>query len=375
MTEAYRRGERCGGLQGWPGASAWARRRFMAGRQKQSYHALSMVKASSESTGPQVSPRVARTRRFLRLQISTLHVVLAASLLMPPGATSSVPASFEIREVAEGVFVHAGVHVSVDDPGHDDIANIGFIVGSRCVAVVDSGGSVATGAALLEAIRSRTSLPVCYVINTHVHYDHVLGNGAFRTSGAKFVGHAGLADAIAGSRAFFMERFAVALGDAPGADAVIGPGMLVEGNMQLDLGDRVLELRAHSPAHTTADLSIYDARTGTLWLGDLLFLERTPALDGSLRGWLDVLTQLEAQPVQRVIPGHGPVSAAWPAAAVDQRRYLEHLLAEVRAAIARGEFMEEAVESAAWGERGNWLLFDDVHRRNVTRAFTELEWE
>jgi hypothetical protein len=98
-------------------------------------------------------------------------------------------------------------------------------------------------------------------------------------------------------------------------------------------------------------------------------------LDGSLRGWLEVLTEVEALGAQRAVPGHGPASAPWPAAANAQRRYLERILTDVRAGIARGVFMEDLLESVAWDERGNWLLFDDVHRRNLIRSFTELEWE
>src|SRR6202041_1224284 len=85
-----------------------------------------------------------------------------------------------VDELASGVYVHRGAQLPLDVPGHDDIANIGFIVGSRCVAVIDTGGSVRTGLALRAAIRRRTSLPICYVINTHVHVDHVLGNWAFK---------------------------------------------------------------------------------------------------------------------------------------------------------------------------------------------------
>jgi len=41
----------------------------------------------------------------------------------------------------------------------------------------------------------------------------------------------------------------------------------------------------------------------------------------------------------------------------------------------KGVFLEEAMETAGYSERENWLLFDDVHKRNVTRAYAELEWE
>lgn len=321
-------------------------------------------------------PRL-RSPAVLPLQIRILHGVLCASLLISNGpALPSPPGSgLGIVEIADGVFVHRGVHARPDEPQHDNIANIGFVIGERCVAIVDSGGSIEIGRSLLEAVRSRTDRPVCYVINTHVHYDHVLGNAVFRETGARFVGHAALPDAIAASRDFFVQRYAADLGPQSGPDAIIAPEVLVDGQMQLDLGNRVLELKGHPPAHTTTDLSVYDTRTQTLFAGDLLFMERLPILDGSLRGWLTVGAELEAIKAARIVPGHGPASAAWPEAAANQRRYLERLLSGVKEAIAAGRFLEDTVDNVAWDEREKWLLFEETHRRNLTKAFTELEWE
>ncbi|NIQ14930.1 MAG: MBL fold metallo-hydrolase, partial [Candidatus Dadabacteria bacterium] len=69
-------------------------------------------------------------------------------------------------------YLHDGIHVKFDDIQNDDIANIGFIVGKKCIAVIDSGGSVRIGSALQNAIRKKSDLPICYVINTHIHFDH-----------------------------------------------------------------------------------------------------------------------------------------------------------------------------------------------------------
>src|SRR6202167_5260996 len=138
-------------------------------------------------------------------------------------AAGAAPAALELQQPAPGVFVHLGKPLALDAPGHDDIANIGFIVGTRCVAVIDTGGSVRVGRALHAAIRRSTSLPICYVINTHVHVDHVLGNAAFKNDAPTFVGHAELAAARERSRDFFLKNYAGDL-DAPAeADETIAP--------------------------------------------------------------------------------------------------------------------------------------------------------
>ena len=117
------------------------------------------------------------------------------------------------------------------------------------------------------------------------------------------------------------------------------------------------------------------ARTRTLWAGDLLFMERVPALDGSLLGWLAAMEELRRVPAARVVPGHGPRVAAWPGALADQQRYLGLLRDEIRARLRGGGTMEEAIATVGRSEAARWALFDDYNPRNVAAAFHELEWE
>jgi quinoprotein relay system zinc metallohydrolase 2 len=271
--------------------------------------------------------------------------------------------------------VHAGRPLSLDESGHDDIANIGFIIGRRCVAVIDTGGSVRTGRSLRAAISRHTTVPICYVINTHVHVDHLLGNAAFREDHPKFVGHAALAAAIARSRAYFVQQYPGDFDPPADETQVIGPDQPVTTELTLDLGDRPLRLRAWPRAHTDCDLTVYDERTATFWTGDLLFRSRLPALDGSLKGWLAVLDELGSQRATVVIPGHGAPARSLSDALVPERRYLQALLAAVRSELADGNSLQDAIERADYPAKSEWLLFDQVHPRNVARAYQELEWE
>ena len=302
--------------------------------------------------------------------------VLSGLLFTHAGMASDADAgAFNLTRLSPGVYVHQGRHLGTDDSGRDDIANIGFITGDTCIAVIDTGGSVAVGAALKRAIRAISDLPICYVINTHVHFDHVLGNAAFRDTGAQFVGHEDLPSAMEQSRAFFLSEFAAELGANAGPDTIIAPDITVTGELQLELGNRTLSLLAHPPAHSYSDLSVYDEKSGALWLADLLFTDRLPTLDGSLTGWLETLARLKPMAARHVIPGHGDINLSWPAALAEQQRYLELLLRETREQLSLGTFMEDAVEIIGQEEKTRWLLYEETHGRNVIRAFRELEWE
>ena len=305
---------------------------------------------------------------------SRLHgccIALLAVLAYPP----AIAADFSIQMVAEGNYVHRGAHVGIEEPGNEDIANIGFIIGRDCVAVIDTGGSIALGRQLHAALRGITDLPVCTVINTHEHYDHVLGNAAFAGDSPEFMGHAELAAALEASTPLFIEQFGSALGDPPDPAAVIAPTRTVTDSVTVDLGERTLEIRAWRTGHSQTDVTVLDLKTGTLWLGDLVFIDRVPALEGSLQGWITVLEELRALSFELVVPGHGPASAPWPGGSDATLAYLESLRAEVRQFISEGRSLDEAIAAAGTDKPGAWLLFDRRHGRNVSKAYTELEWE
>lgn len=307
-----------------------------------------------------------------------VHACLVALLYLGvPLVARSAPDVFTLDELAPGIFVHTGKPLALDAPGHDDIANIGFVVGTRCVAVIDTGGSVRVGRALQAALRAHTTLPVCYVINTHAHVDHVLGNVAFGREHPVYVGHALLGAALTRSRDFFLKNYAADL-DAPATAAeIIAPerSVALGEPLDLDLGGRHLSLRAWPKAHSDCDLTVYDATTGTLWTGDLLFVQRTPVVDGSIKGWLSAIDTLAGMPARHVIPGHGAAGTDLPAALEPQRRYLQALLEDVRSQITQGKSLQDALRDVHPLAQSGWLLWEATNPRNVARVYQELEWE
>jgi quinoprotein relay system zinc metallohydrolase 2 len=279
-------------------------------------------------------------------------------------------------EIAPGVFVHHGRHALFAPDNGGDIANSSFILGREAVAVIDTGGSALVGAGLRDAIRKVSDKPIRYVINTHMHPDHVFGNAAFADDRPEFVGHHKLARALAARSDRYLAINKELLGEAAFAGTrIILPTLSVENRMELDLGGRALVLEAQKTAHTDNDLTVRDMETDTLLLGDLLFCEHVPTLDGSIRGWINVNEALAAQPAARVVPGHGPASVPWPEALKPLQRYLTTVANDVRELIKQGRTLDEAMITAGRSEKDAWLLFNDYHARNVSAAFAELEWE
>jgi quinoprotein relay system zinc metallohydrolase 2 len=280
-----------------------------------------------------------------------------------------------LEEVAPGIFVYRGPHAEASPANLGAVANASVVVGDAAVAVIDTGGSLAFGRRLRESIRALTPLPVRYVINTHVHPDHIFGNAAFLGDSPDFVGHRKLPRAMAERGPHYQRNFERLVGDRFDGSRLVAPTVTVTDALALDLGGRILRLRAHPSAHTDNDLSVLDVQTGTLFAGDLLFLERTPVVDGDLKGWLTLMNAWRGLAATRVVPGHGPGSAPWPAALADQERYFRVLLTGVREVIRRGGTIGEATRTVGQKEGDKWMLFEDNHPRNVTATFTELEWE
>jgi glyoxylase-like metal-dependent hydrolase (beta-lactamase superfamily II) len=164
------------------------------------------------------------------------------------------------------------------------------------------------------------------------------------------------------------------MGNALDGVDLVGPQQLVDEDVKLDLGSRLLTLRAFAAAHSDNDLIVLDDTTGTLFAGDLVFLQHIPVLDGSLRGWLAAIDTLSKVPARRVVPGHGRLTE-WPLALADERRYLEGLARDCRALIASGALIAEAAATAGASEGQRWELFEAYNARNATAAFAELEWE
>ena len=111
------------------------------------------------------------------------------------------------------------------------------------------------------------------------------------------------------------------------------------------------------------------------YLLNLLFIDRTPVVEGDIKGLITELQKLKNSPAKQIVPGHGPTTKDLIKALDNEERYLTVLLTDIRASIKKGESMESTMNTAAASEKGKWVLFDIANRRNINIIYPALEWE
>ncbi len=279
--------------------------------------------------------------------------------------------SLDFVEVAAGVFVFQGDIKDIFAAKEGMVSNVTFVIGKQAVAVVDTGASYKQGKRIRAAISKQTQLPIKYVINTHVHLDHIFGNQAFVAEAPEFVAHKNFQQELAAKGAYYQSRMKTA--EFAGSE-IVEATRLIGKTETINLGDRPLQLTAVQRAHTNHDLMVYDTNTATLIAGDLVFVEHCPVIDGSLSGWLAVLADIQKMDFSVLVPGHGPVQKD-KSALTKMMRYLSDLQTAVRVAIDEQIDLDTASNTVLQAAAPEWRLFDEYHKRNVIAAYTELEWE
>ncbi len=284
--------------------------------------------------------------------------------------------SFEINEVAKGFFVHFGKQEDSNINNRGDIANIGFIVGKNSIAVIDTGGSPNIGIKLLKKIREISNLPISHLIITHEHPDHYFGTNAFIAEQPKIIGHEKLKRALITNFEFYRNlQFALIKENNIKEAKLILPDIHIKTGetMRVNLGDREIILKAWKSGHTDNDLSIYDEKTKFFW-SENIFVDRIPSIRASIKGWRSNLEEIIKMDIDSIIPGHGPLKSKEEAIR-PMIKYFDRLIKQTRSFHNLNKTLKNAQENIAKKNSENWVLFESYHISNVTKAYTELEWE
>ena len=306
----------------------------------------------------------------------TFHKHFTSLLLLLISFFATKSFSFNLEEVADKIYVHFGLQEDANKINKGDISNIGFIVGDKSILVIDTGGTPSIGKALYKKINDISDLPISYVVITHSHPDHYFGTNVFINGSADIIGHSKLQRSLDANFEFYKNLQLVNTRDQSVKEFKnfkITKIVNVDNKLTIDLGNRIVEIKAWPSGHTDNDLSIFDKKTRTLWTENI-FIKRTPSIRASVKGWKKNLEETSKMDVNLIIPGHGPVKKKNEALR-PMLSYFNRLIENTREFHKNNLSLSKAIENFPSKNLENWLLYNIYHPSNVTKVYTELEWE
>lgn len=227
------------------------------------------------------------------------------------GLTAAGAAQVEggLTKIAEGLYSYVDTkHAS---PANSFGANAGIVIGKNGIAVIDTLISAKEAKKFIKDIRAVSDKPIKYVVNTHMHLDHAFGNCEFEKLGATIIAHVdGKREMKSYAESALKNASAYGLTeqDMEGT-GICYPALTFDRQMEIDLGDRTIQLIHLGHSHTEGSVIIFVPDQKTLFAGDILFTNYHPNFKhGDMDGWIRALDALLALDAVTIIPGHGPVS-------------------------------------------------------------------
>jgi len=260
--------------------------------------------------------------------------------------------------------VAGNVHM-IQRPGGG--GNVGVSVGPDGVLLVDSLFAPLSEK-LVDAVRQVTSGEIRFLVNTHIHGDHIGGNAPLAEQGVLIFAHDNT------RLRFLADLHSAYVGGRFGPPPAVGARPVVTYNDEISFHLNGEDIRAFlaPPAHTDGDTFVYFPESDVLHLGDVFRTTSYPIIDlyngGTLAGTIDALElALEITgPETKVIPGHGLSVVG----REEVRGFLDMIL-DVRGKVL--ELIENQVNlegvlralptesyDAIWGQEPGWTAEDFV---------------
>lgn len=304
--------------------------------------------------------------RFIALLglLANAPAVLAARLVLTP------------TQVAPDVYAVVGV---LGPPTYENDGlnnNLGFVIGENGVLVINSGPSVRVAKALHDAIEKITKRPVKWVVNVNSQNHNWLGNGYFKSLGARILAHREADRVMREMGDTQLEASKALLKDKFAGTALAYATETAGDKQELALGGITVQLLHFGPAHTPGDMAVWLPQQKIVFAGDIVFTERLlSVIDiGSFTGWVRAFDQVAALHPQIVIPGHGrPTGIAQ--ARRDTHDYLTFLRKEIKQSLDKGESIQDAVDKIDQSRFKRLKNFEELAKRNANQVYLEMEKE
>lgn len=265
-------------------------------------------------------------------------------------------------------------------------SNAGLVTDGEASLLVDTLFDLKLTREMLDTMRKAvpTAAHIDMLVNTHANGDHCYGNQL--VADARIIASARTASEL--SMGITPAQFAALLKMAPqlgqlgafakhafGAfefDAITltPPTETFEGDLTLQVGDKLVQLIEVGPAHTQGDTLVHIPADRVVFTGDILFVGGHPIMwAGPTGNWLRACDRILALDVETIVPGHGPITDKKGVAEV--KSYLEYIFQEARERYEAGMSALEAAQDIPLDRYASWTDGERI-AVNVATIYREL---
>jgi len=284
--------------------------------------------------------------------------------------------TLSVHKVTEDVYALVGDLGQRNKTNLGNNATFGVVLTRNGVVLIDPGGTRKGAEQIHNLLKTITDKPVVMVINTGGQDQRWLGNGYFKSLGAKIVASNA---AVKDQRARFNEQI-TGLENFIGKDGIAGTtdvyaDTTFDSALSLEVGGQAFELRHAGPAHTPGDIYVWLPDKKIVFTGDIVYTERILVVGpmSNSRSWLETFRDIERLNPGHVIPGHGKPATIEKARA-DTFDYLMTLREKIKSFTKNGG--SPAHVNTVDQSRFSYLEnFELAKGRNAERVSQELEWE
>lgn len=276
------------------------------------------------------------------------------------------------KEVAKDVYCFFGATQEITKENGGNMVNTCFVKTKEGFVVIDSGPTYSYASQAYDEMQKIAKLPVKYVIDTHDHDDHWLGNGFYHQKGALLMGSRTYEQNVQMGMPTRMEK--IVTKETFANTKIVKLDRVIESEYKFKLGTTNFEIKQLvDQAHTKGDLVVHLPQAKVLFVGDLVFNDRVSSLrDGSVIGSIKAIEKIEAFDADVIITGHGYLTDK--TAIKHQKEYLLALKDNVIEAIDNDIGINDVTKKVKLEQFQNMNLYKELNSRNVFEAYRELEF-
>ncbi|WMN62058.1 MBL fold metallo-hydrolase (plasmid) [Pseudoalteromonas xiamenensis] len=225
-------------------------------------------------------------------------------------SASTSPVSLKLTAIKVSDNVYSIVAPSYGRPTAENQgwnSNSHFIITGDGVLVVDTGSSESIGQAIKNAIQDVTEQPIRWVVNSHSHADHWLGNGAFKSSEVEFISSSLTLQTMAEDGPADVKAFQKMTQGITGESPLIYPTTMIDKSLKRQFGHEEVEFHLAQNGHSPGDIYLWLPNQRIVLGGDLLSTHYLPIMTprGNVTNLIATLKKLEQLAPKSILTGHG----------------------------------------------------------------------